>query len=556
MRKTAPSVFLIEKSLILSFFNEKRIMAKKFNVTGRCIPARHYMADVTEKMNRIVKMVEDGDYFVINRPRQYGKTTALHYIANTLIDSGLYVGFNTSFEGIGDVIFETEEAFVPGFVKLLATNAKTYAPDLVQWLKDAIPTVNTLDDLSDFITRLANHVDKKIILIIDEVDKSSNNQLFVSFLAMLRDKFLVRDRVKTFHSVVLAGVHDVKSLKLKINPNSTFKYNSPWNIATQFKIDMNLKPVEIKSMLDDYAKEKSIKMNTAQIAERLFYFTSGYPYLVSYMCKVIDEDILPEKEKEKQDEWTIEDVNTAFHLILREGNNVNFDTLMKNLEHYPNLYDLVFSVVINGEITPYDQHDPTINLGTLHGIFAASDKGTLMIQNRIYREIIANMMISVWRTSNLISRKHNTDVFDYTSQYRLPNNALNMEKVLENFQIFMKKEYNAKDRKFLERDGRLIFLAFLRPILNGAGYDFKEPQVSEEKRLDVVITYHQHQYVAELKLWYGPAAHDEGLVQLAQYLDRLGLDTGYLVIFDHSQRKSWKKDWVDVGDKRVFWVKV
>jgi hypothetical protein len=297
-------------------------------------------------------------------------------------------------------------------------------------------------------------------------------------------------------------------------------------------------------------------MNSAEMAERLFYFTSGYPYLVSHLCKIIDEDILPEKAPETNKEWTIEDANDAFHLVLLESDNTNFDTLIKNLDYYPNLYNLVFSVVINGEIMPYNQHDPTVSLGALHGIFAKSDKGILKIHNRIYREIIANMMISVWRTANLGHLNRNTEVFDYTSQYRLPNNGLNMQKVLENFQIFMKKEYNTKNRKFLERDGRLIFLAFMRPILNGAGYDFKEPQVSEEKRLDVVITYHQHQYVAELKRWYGPAANEEGLSQLADYLDRVGLDTGYLVIFDHSQRKYWESDWTDVGDKRIFWVKV
>ena len=165
-------------------------------------------------------------------------------------------------------------------------------------------------------------------------------------------------------------------------------------------------------------------------------------------------------------------------------------------------------------------------------------------------------MISKWRTSNLGEGRRNIDTFDYVSQYRLPNNGLNMEKVLENFQAFMKQQYSDKDQKFLERDGRLIFLAFIKPIINGGGYDFKEPQVSEERRLDVVITYFQHQYVAELKVWYGPAAHEEGLSQLADYLDRLGLDTGYLLIFDHNKKKFWKKDWVEVQGKRIFWVRI
>ena len=69
------------------------------------------------------------------------------------------------------------------------------------------------------ITKLVNKTDKKVIVLIDEVDKSSNNQLFISFLATLRNKYLERDIFKTFHSVILAGVHDVKSLKLKLRPD-------------------------------------------------------------------------------------------------------------------------------------------------------------------------------------------------------------------------------------------------------------------------------------------------------------------------------------------------
>ena len=53
----------------------------------------------------------------------------------------------------------------------------------------------------------------------------------------------------------------------------------------------------------------------------------------------------------------------------------------------------------------------------------------------------------------------------------------------------MKEQYSEKDRKFIEENGRLLFLAFIKPIINGKGFDFKEVQISEEKRLDVVVTY-------------------------------------------------------------------
>jgi hypothetical protein len=49
----------------------------------------------------------------------------------------------------------------------------------------------------------------------------------------------------------------------------------------------------------------------------------------------------------------------------------------------------------------------------------------------------------------------------------------------------------------------------------GNGFDFKEPQVSEEKRLDVVITYLNEKFVVELKLWHGEQYHQQGLKQLS-----------------------------------------
>ena len=50
-------------------------MQKKFNITGICIPEKHYMVNISNKIEQILPMVEEGEYFVINKPRQYGKTT-------------------------------------------------------------------------------------------------------------------------------------------------------------------------------------------------------------------------------------------------------------------------------------------------------------------------------------------------------------------------------------------------------------------------------------------------------------------------------------------------
>lgn len=68
------------------------------------------------------------------------------------------------------------------------------------------------EDLSDRITKLFERSEKKIILMIDEVDKSSDNQIFLSFLELLRYKYLEQqeNREDTFCSVILV-LHPVRS---------------------------------------------------------------------------------------------------------------------------------------------------------------------------------------------------------------------------------------------------------------------------------------------------------------------------------------------------------
>ena len=108
---------------------------------------------------------------------------------------------------------------------------------LSDWIKKRSEGVRSLDELSAAISDLANHAGKKLVLLIDEVDKSSNNQLFVSFLGMLRNKYL-RRHLKTdatFHAVVLAGVHDVKSPEAENTPRAGRPIQQPVEHRRRFQ---------------------------------------------------------------------------------------------------------------------------------------------------------------------------------------------------------------------------------------------------------------------------------------------------------------------------------
>jgi len=510
-------------------------MEKKFNITGTCIPNKHYMVDISNKLEKVIELIANEEYFIINRPRQYGKTTTLLMLEKALEQNDEYLVISTSFEGIGDLIFEDESKFSNGFLKLIQWTLLLQNENLSKYIGEQATSVLSMFDLSYFITNFIKKADKKVILMIDEVDKSSNNQIFLSFLGMLRNKYLLRNAGKdsTFHSVILAGVHDVKSLKSKIRPNEEQKYNSPWNIASDFNVDMSFSITEISTMLDDYVNNKIVKLDKDYFSEKLYYYTSGYPFLVSKLCKIIDESLMnPENF-----EWEKRYIDLAVKELLKE-NNTNFESLIKNLENNTELYNLARRIILDGENITYVRTDEILNLATIYGVFK-EENGICKVNNRIYEQLIYNhMMIKIIRQNKYASMSD----YNFKSYCIDEDGSLNIKKVLIKFQEFMKHEYSDKRQHFLEEDRRLLFLAFLSPIINGKGFAFKEVKGGEEKRFDIVITYGEKINILELKIWRGEEYHKKGLIQLSEYLDQYGLAEGYLLIFDFRKLNKNDKD--------------
>lgn len=79
---------------------EVTMLKKRFNTTGVCIPKKHYMVDINDNLRKIKSMVDEEQYFVINRPRQYGKTTTIYMLKQYLKEEFLVLSM--SFEGIDE----------------------------------------------------------------------------------------------------------------------------------------------------------------------------------------------------------------------------------------------------------------------------------------------------------------------------------------------------------------------------------------------------------------------------------------------------------------------
>ena len=512
---------------------------KEFNITGTCIPEKHYMVDTSKKIDDIImKLIEKEKYFTINRPRQYGKTTTMYFLDKKL--KGDYLLIRLSFEGLGDEAFENAENLSKTFIKLLKRELKLQRKKEIINFIEEYKDVNNLEELDEFITDFILEVDEKVILMIDEVDKSSNNQLFLHFIGMLRDKYLKRNegRDYTFHSVILAGVHDVKNMKLKLRRDEERIYNSPWNIAMDFDIDMSFSVEEIKTMLVDYENDKKLGMDIDKIAEKLREFTSGYPFLVSKLCKTIDEKL--------ESDFTEDGIERAIKLLLDEKNTL-FDDVIKNIENNRELKSVVERIILEGKRVNYNRYADDI--GTVYGILKKSKNGKLKIDNKIFELLIYDYLIA------LRDRRKGVELtYKYRTKFIDDNGVLNMNLVLEKFQDLMKTEYRSKDEKFIEREGRLIFLAFVKPIINGVGFYFVEPETREDNRMDIVITYNKVKYIIELKIWHGAEKREEAREQLANYLDSQHEERGYLVQYSFNKNKEYERLEVLSCGKRIYEV--
>ena len=519
---------------------------RKFNVTGNCIPSENYMVDISGKIAQIKKLIDNGYYFTINRARQYGKTTTLGVLEHAIRDE--YIVASISFQAIGEESFKSVEEFCEMFTELVHEAlqfAKTEENYAEQWLDKNLTSFRLL---SRHITKMCK--DKKIVLMIDEVDNTSDNRVFIQFLNTLREKYIARRNGKdyTFYSVILAGVYDIKNIKLKMQkegvhvPSETENklYNSPWNIAANFTVDMSFNPAEIASMLAEYENDRKTGMKITPISEEIYNFTSGYPFLVSRICQCIDEEL--------NKNWTVDGVQGAVQILLAEKNML-FDDLLKNLENNSDLYDLIYDVLITGTQRTFTFGNPTIDMGYMYGIIKNDRRfNRAAVSNKIYEIILADYFISKDEASK------NKKPANVLPRDVAQNGRFDMELCLLKFAGHYSEIFNENDEKFLERHGRLIFLSYLRPLINGQGFYHIESQFTDLRRMDIVVDYGSDQFIIELKVWNGEKYNREAYGQLLGYMETKKANIGYLLTFDFrkDKNKQPKAEWLDFDGKRIF----
>lgn len=513
---------------------------KRFNTTGKCIADQHYMVRIDRQVETAVRLVLDGMYFCINRGRQYGKTTTLSFLKKRLEEEG-YAVFFISFEGLADSAFESLETLLYASIDKMAFPLELMPlPNLsdssASLLLDAAHQEQEKTKVKDYTRLVAKMCSAdRIVLLIDEVDAASNSPQFIKFLGLLRNMYLSRDDIPTFQSVVLASVYDIKNLKLKIRSDAKHQFNSPWNIAASFETDMSLPADGIAEMLAEYKADHQMDFEEKAVAQLVHDYTSGYPFLVSRLCQIIDESGYT---------WDKNGVLQAVNFLLKEKNTL-FDDITKQLTQFPGLSKILQAILYGGKRIVYNYYDKDINLASMFSIVYDRD-GATAIRCRIFETWLYNYFNTFEKTSTIyMNGEADRNQF-------VRDGSLDMRHLLSRFAMHFNEIYRpGKDDKFVEDNGRKIFLTYLRPVINGIGNYYCEAATRDLTRTDVVIDFLGQQYVVELKIWRGDSYNERGEQQLADYLDYYHLTTGYLVSFCFNKNKQPGIHDVIIGDKTI-----
>ena len=374
-------------------------MGRVFNTTGVCVPEAHYMVNIEERPTEIKKLVDDGKYFTINRARQYGKTTTLMALSRFL-QKDYYVA-SMDFQTFDDAKFENGNIFSIAFANSFLRQLKRSISLITEPLKKACETLSqsansenrffSLKELFEEMGDICAASDKPIVLMIDEVDSATNNQVFIDFLAQLRAQYLKRFQQPALKSVILAGVYDIKNLRQKIRPEDEHKYNSPWNIAADFDIDMSFSKDDIAGMLGEYEMDYHTGMNMREMAGWIYDYTSGYPFLVSRLCQLMDEKVIRECGS-REAAWTEEGFHAALRMILSEKNTL-FESLIGKLHAYPQLDKMLRTILFTGKTFSYAADGSVIDMAAMFG-FVRNCQGNVAIANRIFETRLYNYYLS------------------------------------------------------------------------------------------------------------------------------------------------------------------
>lgn len=316
------------------------------------------ITDVSIRVSRsdVVKQVKvhlsRGEFVSILAPRQTGKTTLLHELAQS-VGNCVYLDFvSKSYRSL-------EEVFSDLLAKVKAVNPTAEQPNVDQ----VTPR--------EFFAYLPTT--KSLTFLIDEIRESQ--EVAVELLRTLRSYYIESRGLGgvALHNFVFAGSSDLSDLTLEYNPEG-----SPFNIAHEVYL-RDFDGDEVRSLVRRLAGERFSEC----AMDDIYRYTRGQPFLVQYLCFHLYDD----------DPHTIERRLANFGTLLEQFRLEDTALVQSMIYHVwnqpqqPQETRAILKAVIEGQRVPFTISNKMIRDLLLRGCLV-SDRGNCAIRNPIYEAVL------------------------------------------------------------------------------------------------------------------------------------------------------------------------
>ncbi|MBW7875937.1 MAG: ATP-binding protein [Candidatus Cloacimonetes bacterium] len=502
-------------------------MKKFFNTAGPNVPRLHYTVWREDGAKPILELIEQEKYFTHHAPRQSGKTTLLQELCKKLNREGKYLALNITVESAQaarDNVLEANRVVLHALKASLEAQGIT-APEIESYFPDK-------NSVELYLKKLCEKSPKPVILIIDEIDSMAGESL-IALLRQLRAGYALRPGSFP-QSIILNGVRDLKDYRIYSSKEDTWLTGgSCFNIKAASVRLGNFTLENVRDLFFQHETEHNQKLAPG-LVETIYELTQGQPWLCNALGEQMCHKLFPR-----------EPVLTEHHLheakealILSRATHI--DQLYYRLED-PRIRQIVIPM-LKGEESfnfPAEDIEYAKDLGLLH-----PDSKTLRIANPLYKEILPREMTYTIQQS----------FTEEPEWYKNPNGTLNYQKLMDRFVEFW-REHGHKEFYDLEITPHTLFMAWLQRLVNGGSTILREYALGR-KRLDILVTFAGERFVSEIKLYRGEKTLSDGLNQICEYLDQIGLSEGYLMIFQKNlatdEDSRYRVEAMEHLSKRVF----
>src|SRR5215470_16035515 len=472
------------------------------------------------RLPEVPGLVAQLGYFAVHAPRQTGKTTTLRALAEELTATGEYAALHFSCE-LGEAAGDDYGSAQRGILQTIRDQSEIALPPELHpppW-----PDVPDATLLASGLTAWARSCPRPLVLFFDEIDALRGASL-ISVLSQLRGGYDRRPYAFPA-SVVLCGLRDVRDYKAASGGDPTrLGTSSPFNIKLESLRIGDFTPDEVAELYAQHTAETG-QVFTPEAVARAVELTAGQPWLVNALAReVVEKLAVPVTVP-----VTVEHMDQAKERLILER-ATHLDSLAAKLAE--SRVHRVIEPVLAGELFDLDPYDDDLRYTCDLGLIAP--KLPVRIANPIYHEVIARVL-----TANA-----EANVIADPRAFVLPDGRFDMDLLLHEFAAFWREHADVlvSGTVYHEVAPQLVLMGFLQRLVNGGGHVSREYGVGRG-RIDLLVRWPYttpagkqawQREALEMKVWRKGKRDplDEGLTQLDGYLDRLGLDTGALVLFD------------------------